>query len=209
MARDREIHNIRRRADRAFEREVKARIKAGASDAEVTALREGYAKLRAKTMQKAVGRGPGAAERRAKAFGELYGYTANVYQVRDRSDVARSNMLFSMKMRRGTITGSKTVDAALTSGFWAATRKYWMGQPGDRLDAVVRGMQRTNPAIRTYQDAFRAVVGEVQGNPQFDALRPYLQGTEGDVTEWDAVPGMDIPEEIISDFIKRAVVLFR
>lgn len=209
MARNREIHNIRRRADRAFAREIKARIKAGATENEINSLKKGYADLRAKTLNKAIGKAPGANERREAAFARLYAFTSNVYQVRDKSDIARANMLFKSKMNRGVITGSKAVDSFLTAGFWAATRKYWMGKSEDRLGSILAGMQKSNPEIQTYQDAFKMVIGELQNNSQFDALKPYLSGLDGDVSDWDVIAGMDIPEEIISDYIKRAVVLFR
>lgn len=209
MPQNREIHNIRRRADRAFAREIREREKAGASEKEIAALKKGYANLREKTMAKYVGKGPGAAERQTQAFAKLYAFTSNIYQVRNKQDIARSNLLFSMKMKHGMITGNKKLDSIITSGFWAATRKYWMGSTGDRMAAVLAGMQKSNPQIQTYQDAYNLVMREIQNNSQFDALRPYLSGLDESVEAWDMISGLDVPEEIISDFIKRSVVTFR
>lgn len=212
MARNREIHNMRRRYDRAFEREYRARQRAGAGAQDLARMRSEYQAMRAATMQSVTGRGKKGAEARTKAFAVIESYLHGTGKIRTVGDVTRSREILRAKMRYGLLSPNKAVSAAMNSSFWAATRQIW-NQDGiskdQRLDAVFAWFS-AKKGVKDYEEMFNLVMGELSQNP---AAR-YVAGTiDMSGEQWDVVVGSDVPgrygkDNDFTDFIKQIAVMY-
>lgn len=212
MARNREIHNMRRRYDRAFEREYRARQRAGAGAQDLARMRSEYQAMRAATMQSVTGRGKKGAEARTKAFAAIESYLQGTGKKRTVGDVTRSREILKAKMRYGLVAPNKAVSAAMNSAFWASTRKIW-NKPGiskeQRLDAVFAWFN-ANKGVNDYGEMFNLVMGEVSQNP----AAAYVAGTiDMSGEQWDLVVGSDVPgrygeDPDFTDFIKQIAVMY-
>lgn len=212
MARNREIHNMRRRFDRAFERELRARERAGAPKAELAQMRSEYQAMRAATMQSVTGRGEKGAEARTRAFAVISDYLQGKGEVSTSGDVRRSRELLRAKMRFGLLGQSKGASKAMSAAFWASTRRIWQ-QPGiakeQRLDKVFQWFQE-NKGVKDYEEMFKVALGEISENP----ASSYVSGSidmSGEM--WDVVTGSDVPGQYgkdpdFTDFIKQIAVMY-
>lgn len=212
MARNREIHNMRRRYDRAFEREYRARQRSGADAKDLARMRSEYQAMRAATMQSVTGRGEKGAEARTKAFAVIESYLQGKGKTRTGGDVRRSREILRAKMRHGLVAPNRAASEAMTSAFWASTRKIW-NKPGvskeQRLDAVFAWFN-ANKGVKDYGEMFNLVMGEVSQNPAAAYVADTLD-MSGD--QWDVVYGSDVPGRYgqdldFTDFIKQIAVMY-
>lgn len=212
MARNREIHNMRRRFDRAFEREFRARERSGASKQELARMRSEYQAMRAATMQSVTGRGKKGAEARTSAFAAINDYLQGKGKARTSGDVRRSRELLRSKMRYGLLGESKGASKAMSAAFWASTRRIWQ-KPGvskaERLDVIFQWFKE-NKGVKDYEEMFKVALGEISENP----AASYVSGSidmSGEM--WDVVTGSDVPGQYgqdpdFTDFIKQIAVMY-